>query len=108
MLSIDDSVKNDTWLSQAVYVSAKHHKDGFIKAFKGMNANYKAKSENLPVHSKTNDASWPIMNLPTSIEKAGLKIDGRIWFRRTVNIPTSGQQNLCYHWAPSMIKERSG
>ncbi|MEJ7643445.1 MAG: PVC-type heme-binding CxxCH protein [Chryseolinea sp.] len=99
-LSVDDSVKKDTWLSQAVYVSAKHHKDGFIKAFKATNVNYTRKSEIRRELPETNDASWPIMNLPTSIEKAGLKIDGRIWFRRIVNIQTAGQQNILLSLGP--------
>ncbi|MBI4977920.1 MAG: 9-O-acetylesterase [Spirochaetes bacterium] len=36
-----------------------------------------------------NDASWKTMKLPTTIESAGLNIDGALWFRKTVDIPQS-------------------
>ncbi|MEP6736297.1 MAG: PVC-type heme-binding CxxCH protein [Chryseolinea sp.] len=100
-LSTDDSVKNDTWLSQAVYVSANHHKEGFIKAFKTANADYKGKSEIHREAPVTSDASWKTMELPSSFEKAGLKIDGLVWFRRSITIPLKpGVENVLLSLGP--------
>lgn len=36
-----------------------------------------------------NDSEWKDMELPTLWEKAGLAIDGAVWFRTTVDIPES-------------------
>ena len=94
-LSIQESIKNDEWLSKAVYVAAVQHKDGFLQAFKD-------KPESLTEPAKVqsrgkemtayNDAAWKTMRLPTYIEDAGLAIDGIIWFRKTIDLPAGAKK----------------
>jgi sialate O-acetylesterase len=38
---------------------------------------------------KTNTSDWPTMSLPQFVETAGLKMDGSVWFRREIEVPTS-------------------
>jgi len=38
---------------------------------------------------ETDTGGWTIMDLPRQWEKAGLSIDGAVWFRRTVEIPAA-------------------
>ena len=37
------------------------------------------------------DTAWKTMNLPSKWEKQGLKIDGAVWLRRTIDIPADWQ-----------------
>ena len=37
------------------------------------------------------DSAWPTMNLPTLWEKAGLDVDGIVWFRKEIELPSSWQ-----------------
>jgi putative membrane-bound dehydrogenase-like protein len=88
-LSLEEDVKNDYWLSQAVYVAANQHRDGFIAAFREANPGY-AKPEIKVIQREAkdlDDTAWKTMELPQSIEKAGLDIDGVIWFRTIVTVP---------------------
>ncbi|MBK5278975.1 MAG: beta galactosidase jelly roll domain-containing protein [Bacteroidia bacterium] len=90
-LSLEESVKGDEWLSKAVYVAANQHRKGFIAAFLTENPNYdKSKwKEKTRDDEDFDDATWNQMELPQYIEKAGLNIDGLIWFRKVINIPTA-------------------
>jgi len=88
-ISLEENVKNDYWLSQAVYAAANQHRQGFIAAFLEANPGYK-KAERISVNYKAivfDDSSWKNMELPQPMEKAGLDVDGIIWFRKTVTIP---------------------
>jgi putative membrane-bound dehydrogenase-like protein len=91
-LSNEEAVKRDNWLSKAVYVAANQHKKGFIGAFLKANPGYKEnqtrsdKKREAPDHE---DSAWKQMKLPQSIEQAGLDIDGVVWFRKTIDIPTA-------------------
>lgn len=92
-LSLDETIKQDDWLSVAVYVAAHQHKKGFLDAFLAANPNY-IKEREMQAQSireaVTYDASaWKEMKLPQLIEDAGLDIDGVIWFRKTFDLPAS-------------------
>lgn len=88
-VSLDENVKSDYWLSQAVYVAANQHQQSFIGAFLKANPNYKKAEPEVINRQATDfdDSSWKNMELPQSIERAGLDIDGVIWFRTTVDVP---------------------
>lgn len=89
-LSNEEAIKKDNWLSKAVYVAANHHRKGFISAFLQANPDYKEKqtrgdkNREAPDHD---DSAWAQMKLPQSIERAGLDMDGVVWFRKVVDIP---------------------
>lgn len=95
-VSLEESVKGDEWLAKAVYVAASQHRKGFIDAFLKANPNYNKKKSMGKNREATDfdDASWKQMELPQFIEKAGLNIDGVIWFRKIVDVPgiTGGQK----------------
>ena len=87
-ISEEDKVRSDNWLAKAVYVAATHHPNGFISAFRIANPEFNS----APVETKRelatfNDASWKQMTLPQSIERAGLDMDGVVWFRKVVDLP---------------------
>jgi uncharacterized protein len=90
-LSQDNSIIEDDWLAKATYVAAAKHRAGFVKAYVNVHPDYKmSRTSTAPVIRETadlDDASWKTMNLPQTIEKAGLEIDGIIWFRLNVDVP---------------------
>jgi len=88
-ISLEESVKNDEWLSKAVYVAANQHRKGFIDAFLAANPDYDRSAAVKPAREgiQVDDRAWPAMKLPNYIEDAGLEIDGVIWFRLTVDLP---------------------
>ncbi|MBA4054920.1 MAG: dehydrogenase, partial [Marivirga sp.] len=91
-LSQDKSITEDDWLAKATYVAAAKHHEGFIKAYMKAHPDYEAPKPVPPVTRETadlDDANWKTMKLPQNIEKAGLEIDGLIWFRVNVEIPKS-------------------
>jgi putative membrane-bound dehydrogenase-like protein len=88
-LSLEESVKNDEWLSKAVYAVAHQHRKGFMNAFLAANPGYdpakeKEKKRNAVAYD---DAAWKEMKLPAYMEDAGLDVDGIVWFRLTINVP---------------------
>ena len=87
-LSNEPQVKEDNWLSKAVYVAASHHRKGFIAAFMKANPGYRQTQvedrREVPAYA---DAKWETMKLPQSIERAGLNMDGVVWFRKVVDVP---------------------
>jgi putative membrane-bound dehydrogenase-like protein len=91
-LSLDEKVKNDYWLSQAVFVAASQHREGFVAAFKEANPDFKLEAPLVSNRAATDldDKDWKTMELPQFVEKAGLNMDGIIWFRTTIDIPKSG------------------
>lgn len=62
-----------------------------MNAFLTANPEYnKLKATELKREQSTlNDDNWKAMPLPQYIETAGLKIDGVIWFRKTIELPAS-------------------
>ena len=92
-LSKEESIKNDPWLAKAVYAAASRHSKGFIAAYLEVNPDYKGeKVATVQQREKPNldDTQWKTMELPQYIEKAGLNIDGIIWFRKTIDLPAAG------------------
>ena len=87
-LSLEEGIKSDEWLSKAVYAAANQHKSGFINSFLAAHPDYQQKKESEKKREAANldDAVWKSMELPQYIEKAGLNIDGVIWFRKTISL----------------------
>jgi uncharacterized protein len=92
-LSLEESVKSDEWLSKAIYVAANQHRKGFMDAFLAANPTYDRNK--VPGKSRDvedfDDTSWKQMELPQYIEKAGLNIDGVIWFRKIIDLPAASR-----------------
>ncbi|RPD41991.1 PVC-type heme-binding CxxCH protein [Chitinophaga barathri] len=90
-MSLEDAVKQDEWLSKAVYAAASRHRKGFISAFLAASPDFSIKPPVAANRSAAvlDDAGWKEMALPTLIEDAGLDIDGVIWFRRVIDVPAA-------------------
>ncbi len=87
-LSNDNAVKQDPWLSKAVYVAATRHRQGFIDAFTSVHPDFSvSKTQTQREASNYDDSEWPTLSLPQTFEAAGLNMDGVVWFRKTVDIP---------------------
>jgi len=87
-ISEEEQVKSDNWLARAVYVAANRHRQGFTKAFTKANPGVSAGTkENQREQSSFDDSNWKSMDLPQNIERAGLDMDGIVWFRKVVEIP---------------------
>lgn len=87
-ISEEEKVKLDNWLAKAVYIAATHHRSGFITAYLKAHPDFDAS----PVESRReltafDDGEWKSMDLPQSLERAGVNIDGIVWFRKTVDVP---------------------
>ncbi|WKN31478.1 ThuA domain-containing protein [Porifericola rhodea] len=94
----DNTIQQDNWLAQATYLAAGKHREGFISAFIEDNPSYSdAAVQDMMTPTRESpdfkDTSWKSMALPTLIEDAGLDIDGIIWFRKTISIPSSAVSN---------------
>ncbi|HTF22262.1 MAG TPA: PVC-type heme-binding CxxCH protein, partial [Chryseolinea sp.] len=89
-LSADPVVSEDYWLSQAVYVSAGAHATAFVNAFNAKHPEFKSKQVLHREATTFDDRSWKSMELPQPIERAGENIDGIIWFRKTLDLTSSG------------------
>ncbi len=90
-ISTEENVKNDEWLSKAVYAVAHQHRKGFLNKFLAANPDYdKQKAGELKRElPSVNDNAWKEMKLPQYMEAAGLTIDGLVWFRKAVELPAS-------------------
>lgn len=90
-ISLEDAVKQDEWLSKAVYAAASRHRKGFISAFMAAHPDFSVAPPAAVSREAValNDAGWKEMSLPTHIEDAGLDIDGIVWFRRVVDVPAA-------------------
>ena len=96
-ISREDDVKADNWLAKSVYVAATRHRRGFTDAFLKANPGFtplvqEAKRE----LASFDDKEWKTMQLPQSLERAGLHIDGIVWFRKTIDLPAraKGQKGV--------------
>ncbi|HEY9488251.1 MAG TPA: plastocyanin/azurin family copper-binding protein, partial [Chryseosolibacter sp.] len=91
-ISNEEKIKSDNWLSKAVYIAATRHRKSFTEAFLKTNPDFQVVKLNTKRESETfNDNLWKTMTLPQSIEEAGLDIDGVVWFRKVVHLPTSAE-----------------
>ena len=91
-LSKEKSIVEDSWLSKAVYVAAAKHATGFIEAFLAEHPDYSGHDGGPEIRREAavvNDGDWKAMDLPQRIEKAGLDIDGVIWFRKAFTLPAA-------------------
>lgn len=89
-LSNEQAVKEDNWLSRAVYVAASRHQKGFIAAFRKANPDFEqTRQEKRREVASYNDTKWESMKLPQSIERAGLNMDGVVWFRKVIELPAA-------------------
>jgi putative membrane-bound dehydrogenase-like protein len=89
-LSSEPYILNDHWLAKAVYGAATYHKEGFLEAFTKDNPEFLNTKKSEPARQEPDwaDAEWKQMDLPQRIERAGLNIDGVIWFRTTIKLPS--------------------
>ena len=63
-----------------------------LEAWETTNYHQDVSNEGLPkgwARPETDSAGWAQMDLPRQWEKAGLAIDGAVWFRRAVDIPVA-------------------
>jgi putative membrane-bound dehydrogenase-like protein len=89
-LSKESVILQDTWLAKSVYVAATTHSKGFVDAFLAEHPDFAGPGKTMPERRESkdlDDSAWQTMNIPTRIERAGLDIDGIIWFRTTVMLP---------------------
>jgi putative membrane-bound dehydrogenase-like protein len=87
-LSQKGSITADPYLAKALYIAAGKNRSGFIAAFLKDHPNYEESlASALPLESpEYDDSSWKKMKLPQAIERAGLEIDGEVWFRTTLDL----------------------
>tara|TARA_R110000751_G_scaffold8828_15_gene34295 strand:+ start:8704 stop:12210 length:3507 start_codon:yes stop_codon:yes gene_type:complete len=90
-LSSNEQVLADNWLAMALYAAGSKHHQGFITAFLAANPNFEMAqfSERQREAANLDDSNWKTMRLPQFIEDAGLQMDGIIWFRKNVEVPSS-------------------
>lgn len=89
-LSKEKTIVEDDWLAKATYVAASKHREGFIKAYITDHPGYEKPQVVVAPRREAadlDDSSWKTMALPQQMEKAGVEIDGLIWFRITLDIP---------------------
>ena len=88
-ISTEENVKNDEWLSKAVYAVAHQHREGFLTAFKATNTEYtgpKVEVNTTQDSPDFNDASWKPFDLPNYIDQ---NVDGVFWFRKVIDVPNA-------------------
>ncbi len=91
-LSEEEKIKKDNWLSQAVYTAAAKHKDGFMAAYLEDHPDFEAmqaRKNELPQKQDMTfpDAEWESLDLPEFLERAGIDVDGILWFRKVIEVP---------------------
>lgn len=98
-LSKRDAVVTDAFLAQAVYIAAAKHQAGFIAAFLEENPNYGQTQEQTNFEATDfPDANWNTMQLPQTIEQAGVEIDGELWFRTKLQLTADeARQGITLH-----------
>ncbi len=94
-LSKEKAIVNDLWLSKALYAAAGKHRNGFMTAYKKDDPTVGQPSMANEERQMTayDDTEWETMDLPTSIESAGLDMDGVVWFRKSVDLSASEAGN---------------
>jgi putative membrane-bound dehydrogenase-like protein len=88
-ISTEESVKNDEWLSKAVYAVAHQHRKGFLTAFKAANTEYtgpKVEVSTTPDAPDFNDTAWKPFDLPKYLDQ---NADGVFWFRKVIEVPNA-------------------
>jgi putative membrane-bound dehydrogenase-like protein len=90
-MSEDETNMNDPWLFKGLFAASSTHSGGFIEAFRKAHPDFKieAPSKSSPSALTFDDSNWETMDIPQYIEDAGLEMDGVIWFRKTLNLPSS-------------------
>lgn len=85
-LSKRNHIKSDSWLMRAIYAASVNHRDGFIKAYQEERP--AGRNDVVVGRERTDvdDTKWNVMGIPTEIEKAGLNMDGIIWFRKSITL----------------------
>ena len=86
-----ETVLNDEWMFKGIYAASAQHSDGFLNAFTQDNPTYTMPVTNAGDMGAANydDSDWETMELPQYIEDAGLDMDGVIWFRKEISLPSS-------------------
>ncbi len=92
-LSLRKDVESDTWLSQAVYIAATKHQEGFTEAIfanqPALLSNEQKSSKN-PWDSSLDISDWGSVEVPGLWEGTEIgDVDGVIWFRKEINLPKS-------------------
>lgn len=83
-----EAMTKDYYLAQALYIAAAKHQVGFIAAFLEDHPDYGGATDE-PTQLEVadlDDSRWSEMQLPQSIEQAGVEIDGEIWFRTKLQL----------------------
>ncbi|HUH47579.1 MAG TPA: beta galactosidase jelly roll domain-containing protein, partial [Arenibacter sp.] len=90
-LSREEEINTDDWLGSALYVAGSKHHQGFTAAFMASNPNFEMTlSDKGPRQvDDLDDTHWKKMQLPQFIEDAGLDMDGIIWFRKNMDLPSA-------------------
>ena len=90
-LSKNKQIVGDEWLAKALYVAGSKHNQGFVIAFMASNPNFEIGSsiKDQRQAAGLDDSEWETMLLPQLIEDAGLQMDGVIWFRKNVDVPSN-------------------
>ena len=81
-------IADDPYLAKALYIAAGKHQSGFIAAYLKEHPDFEESlTSSQPFETPDyDDSGWRSMKLPQSIERAGLEIDGEVWFRTTIEL----------------------
>lgn len=92
-ISQEAAVLADEWLSQAVYIAAHRHGEGFRAALTASGTDLsvaEATEDNDWIQPTANIGNWKEMELPTLWEDAGHpQLDGVVLFRKEIYLPQS-------------------
>jgi putative membrane-bound dehydrogenase-like protein len=86
-ISVEDAVRNDEWLSKAVYAVAHQHRAGFMSAFMAANPGYKGPQPEEPTNTQAadfDDTKWNEVDVPKLLDQ---NVDGLFWFRKAIDLP---------------------
>ncbi len=95
LLSQDNTVLGDDWLSKSVYIAAAKHRDSFIDALRadaGMmsSLNSQLEAEIDPWKVDLDISGWGAVEVPGIIEETEIgDVDGTFWFRKELDLPAS-------------------
>lgn len=88
-LSTTENVRNDEWLSKALYAVAHQHRKGFLDAFMMANPGYTGPKSDESVKPDAfgyDDTAWDNFQLPKPLDQ---NLDGFFWFRMSIDLPRS-------------------
>ena len=90
VLSQEESVRNDTWLAEALYIAASTHREGFLTAYAEDESHASGDSVATMDWSgmELNDTEWQTMELPMAWRRTEQlqSFDGVVWFRKEVTL----------------------